>query len=268
MILCCKEWSKGFISYILVTPPADFCERLQEINCKMYDLPFKGQAQIQIYSNAKSAGLLLDILTQLLIRRITVSRWCKLIMILQNHCLCIFHYVCQDFRVGMSFVHMEFSEQISLSASSRETAVFTQLVFVPICPLKIFSVIILDVTQCHECLLLNIRTDFERQHWHYICFGNHGLEWVPCIPYIDCKDELDLSARSPHSLCSFARTGKGSWLGKGSPEITSDPSAMTVENLVFGAGYCKPVITEVCQPLAPQLCPNGDSQTNRSNVSL
>ncbi|XP_047461496.1 protein FAM135B [Mugil cephalus] len=45
-------------------------------------------------------------------------------------------------------------------------------------------------------------------------------------------------------LISFARTGKGSWLGKGSPESTSDPSAMSVETLVFGAGYCKPVISE------------------------
>lgn len=48
------------------------------------------------------------------------------------------------------------------------------------------------------------------------------------------------------ALSSFARTGKGSWLGKGSPESTSDPSAVSVENLVFGAGYCKPVISEVC----------------------
>ncbi|XP_034401219.1 protein FAM135B [Cyclopterus lumpus] len=45
-------------------------------------------------------------------------------------------------------------------------------------------------------------------------------------------------------LISFARTGKGSWLGKGSPESPSDPSAMSVENLVFGAGYCKPVTSE------------------------
>nr|XP_019946479.1 PREDICTED: protein FAM135B [Paralichthys olivaceus]XP_019946480.1 PREDICTED: protein FAM135B [Paralichthys olivaceus]XP_019946481.1 PREDICTED: protein FAM135B [Paralichthys olivaceus] len=45
-------------------------------------------------------------------------------------------------------------------------------------------------------------------------------------------------------LISFARTGKGSWLGKSSPDSTSDPSAMSVENLVFGAGYCKPVISE------------------------
>nr|XP_057902639.1 protein FAM135B [Doryrhamphus excisus] len=45
-------------------------------------------------------------------------------------------------------------------------------------------------------------------------------------------------------LISFARTGKGSWLGKGSPESTSDPSAISVENLVFGAGYCKPIISE------------------------
>ncbi|KAM4725624.1 protein FAM135B isoform 2-T2 [Anableps anableps] len=45
-------------------------------------------------------------------------------------------------------------------------------------------------------------------------------------------------------LISFARTGKGSWLGKGSPESMSDPSAVSVENLVFGAGYCKPAISE------------------------
>lgn len=29
---------------------------------------------------------------------------------------------------------------------------------------------------------------------------------------------------------------------------------MTVDNLVFGAGYCKPVISEVLQPAAPRLC--------------
>uniref|UniRef100_A0A673AM10 Family with sequence similarity 135 member B n=1 Tax=Sphaeramia orbicularis TaxID=375764 RepID=A0A673AM10_9TELE len=45
-------------------------------------------------------------------------------------------------------------------------------------------------------------------------------------------------------LISFARTGKGSWLGKGSPESTGDASTMSVENLVFGAGYCKPVASE------------------------
>ncbi|KAM9737888.1 protein FAM135B [Menidia menidia] len=45
-------------------------------------------------------------------------------------------------------------------------------------------------------------------------------------------------------LISFARTGKGSWLGKGSPESVSEPSVVSVENLVFGAGYCKPVISE------------------------
>ncbi|XP_010871888.2 protein FAM135B isoform X2 [Esox lucius] len=47
-------------------------------------------------------------------------------------------------------------------------------------------------------------------------------------------------------LISFARTGKGSWLGKGSPENSTDPSSMGVsmENLIFGTGYCKPIITE------------------------
>ncbi|KAK7139455.1 hypothetical protein R3I93_016559 [Phoxinus phoxinus] len=45
-------------------------------------------------------------------------------------------------------------------------------------------------------------------------------------------------------LISFARGGRGSWLGKGSPESEAPPSAMSVENLMFGAGYCKPVPTE------------------------
>uniref|UniRef100_A0A671KI57 Protein FAM135B-like n=1 Tax=Sinocyclocheilus anshuiensis TaxID=1608454 RepID=A0A671KI57_9TELE len=45
-------------------------------------------------------------------------------------------------------------------------------------------------------------------------------------------------------LISFARSGKGAWLGKGSPESEAPPSVMSVENLMFGAGYCKPVPTE------------------------
>ncbi|CAL8295391.1 unnamed protein product [Merluccius merluccius] len=45
-------------------------------------------------------------------------------------------------------------------------------------------------------------------------------------------------------LISFTRTGKGSWLGKGSPESSGDPSAMSVEDIMFGAGYCKPALSE------------------------
>ncbi|XP_061123297.1 protein FAM135B isoform X4 [Syngnathus typhle] len=45
-------------------------------------------------------------------------------------------------------------------------------------------------------------------------------------------------------LISFARTGKGSWLGRGSAESTAEPAAVSVENLVLGAGYCKPIISE------------------------
>ncbi|KAK5855426.1 hypothetical protein PBY51_005527 [Eleginops maclovinus] len=55
-------------------------------------------------------------------------------------------------------------------------------------------------------------------------------------------------------LISFARTGKGSWLGKGSPESPSDPSVMSVENLVFGAGYCKPVLSEGSFYVASENC--------------
>ncbi|XP_020788490.1 protein FAM135B [Boleophthalmus pectinirostris] len=53
-------------------------------------------------------------------------------------------------------------------------------------------------------------------------------------------------------LISFARTGKSSWLGKGSPESTGDASAL--ENLVFGAGYCKPVISEGSFYVASESC--------------
>lgn len=53
-------------------------------------------------------------------------------------------------------------------------------------------------------------------------------------------------------LISFARTGKSSWLGKGSPESTADTSAL--ENLVFGAGYCKPVISEGSFYVASESC--------------
>uniref|UniRef100_A0A8C9THF3 Family with sequence similarity 135 member B n=1 Tax=Scleropages formosus TaxID=113540 RepID=A0A8C9THF3_SCLFO len=45
-------------------------------------------------------------------------------------------------------------------------------------------------------------------------------------------------------LISFARSGKGSWLGRGSPENGTDPTTMSMENLIFGAGYCKPVLNE------------------------
>ncbi|XP_075776194.1 protein FAM135B isoform X2 [Pelodiscus sinensis] len=45
-------------------------------------------------------------------------------------------------------------------------------------------------------------------------------------------------------LISFARPGKGSWLGKGSLETGPDQTSMSLENLVFGAGYCKPTASE------------------------
>ncbi|KAM8883382.1 protein FAM135B [Synchiropus picturatus] len=45
-------------------------------------------------------------------------------------------------------------------------------------------------------------------------------------------------------LISFARTGKGSWLGKESSERTSQSLAVSEENLMFVASYCKPVLSE------------------------
>ncbi|XP_004431103.1 PREDICTED: protein FAM135B [Ceratotherium simum simum] len=45
-------------------------------------------------------------------------------------------------------------------------------------------------------------------------------------------------------LISFTRPGRGSWLGKGGPDTGPEPSSLSLENLVFGAGYCKPASSE------------------------
>ncbi|KAM6214337.1 protein FAM135B [Rhynchocyon petersi] len=45
-------------------------------------------------------------------------------------------------------------------------------------------------------------------------------------------------------LISFTRPGRGSWLGKGGPDAGSEQSSISLENLVFGAGYCKPPSSE------------------------
>ncbi|XP_006879330.1 PREDICTED: protein FAM135B [Elephantulus edwardii] len=45
-------------------------------------------------------------------------------------------------------------------------------------------------------------------------------------------------------LISFARPGRGSWLGKGGLDAGPEQSGMSLENLVFGAGYCKPTSSE------------------------
>ncbi|NWR73903.1 F135B protein, partial [Centropus unirufus] len=45
-------------------------------------------------------------------------------------------------------------------------------------------------------------------------------------------------------LISFTRPGKGSWLGKGNVDVGPDQSSMSLENIVFGAGYCKPTSSE------------------------
>ncbi|XP_063087103.1 protein FAM135B isoform X2 [Cavia porcellus] len=45
-------------------------------------------------------------------------------------------------------------------------------------------------------------------------------------------------------LISFTRPGRGSWLGKGGPDAGQEQSIISLENLVFGAGYCKPTSSE------------------------
>ncbi|XP_032271719.1 protein FAM135B isoform X3 [Phoca vitulina] len=46
-------------------------------------------------------------------------------------------------------------------------------------------------------------------------------------------------------LISFTRPGRGSWLGKGGPDTGPEQSSLSLENLVFGAGYCKPTSSEM-----------------------
>lgn len=62
---------------------------------------------------------------------------------------------------------------------------------------------------------------------------------------------------SPSSIplpFSFTRPGRGSWLGKGGPDTGPEQSSLSLENLVFGAGYCKPASSEVrsTQDMAPR----------------
>ncbi|XP_008836798.1 protein FAM135B [Nannospalax galili] len=45
-------------------------------------------------------------------------------------------------------------------------------------------------------------------------------------------------------LISFTRPGRGSWLGKGGPDMGPEQPLISLENLVFGAGYCKPTSSE------------------------
>ncbi|XP_052603906.1 protein FAM135B isoform X1 [Peromyscus californicus insignis] len=45
-------------------------------------------------------------------------------------------------------------------------------------------------------------------------------------------------------LISFTRPGRGSWLGKGGPDTGPEQPIISLENLVFGAGYCKPTSSE------------------------
>ncbi|XP_006830911.1 PREDICTED: protein FAM135B [Chrysochloris asiatica] len=45
-------------------------------------------------------------------------------------------------------------------------------------------------------------------------------------------------------LISFTRPGRGSWLSKGGPDAGPEQSSISLENLVFGAGYCKPTSSE------------------------
>ncbi|XP_066121708.1 protein FAM135B [Saccopteryx bilineata] len=45
-------------------------------------------------------------------------------------------------------------------------------------------------------------------------------------------------------LVSFTRPGRGSWLGKGGPDAGPEQATLSLENLVFGAGYCKPTSSE------------------------
>ncbi|XP_070798106.1 protein FAM135B [Pituophis catenifer annectens] len=45
-------------------------------------------------------------------------------------------------------------------------------------------------------------------------------------------------------LLSFVRPGRSSWLGRGNLDTGPDLTGMSLENLVFGTGYCRPTTSE------------------------
>ncbi|XP_069815913.1 protein FAM135B [Dendropsophus ebraccatus] len=55
-------------------------------------------------------------------------------------------------------------------------------------------------------------------------------------------------------LTSFVRPVKGSWLGKSNPDLAMEQSNVSLENLVFGAAYCKPGSSEGTCYLPSESC--------------
>ncbi|XP_017341428.2 protein FAM135B isoform X2 [Ictalurus punctatus] len=95
-----------------------------------------------------------------------------------------------------------------------------------------------------------------------------GLHFHPCsglhhhLPVMFDYFHLSVISVTVHAslvalhqpLISFARSSKGAWLGKGSPESEAPPAMMSVENLMFGAGYCRPILTEGSFYVASENC--------------
>ncbi|XP_068094163.1 protein FAM135B isoform X2 [Hyperolius riggenbachi] len=55
-------------------------------------------------------------------------------------------------------------------------------------------------------------------------------------------------------LTSFVRPVKGSWLGKNNQDLGTDQSSISLENLVFGAAYCKPPSSEISCYMPSETC--------------
>lgn len=76
-----------------------------------------------------------------------------------------------------------------------------------------------------------------------------GSRGPPTTPAATEREAPSLPSPSPHLSStlssSFTRPGRGSWLGKGGVDAGPEQSGLSLENLVFGAGYCKPTSSEV-----------------------
>nr|KAF6426295.1 family with sequence similarity 135 member B [Molossus molossus] len=92
-----------------------------------------------------------------------------------------------------------------------------------------------------------------------------GLHFHPCrglhhqVPVMFDYFHLSVISVTVHAalvalqqpLISFTRPGRGSWLGKGSSDSGPEQSSLSLESLVFGAGYCKPTSSEQGNFYAP-----------------
>uniref|UniRef100_A0A1D5R4K7 Family with sequence similarity 135 member B n=1 Tax=Macaca mulatta TaxID=9544 RepID=A0A1D5R4K7_MACMU len=74
----------------------------------------------------------------------------------------------------------------------------------------------------------------------HLLLGGERME--DALSEVDFQLKVDLHFTDSEQ--HFTRPGRGSWLGKGGPDTGQEQSIISLENLVFGAGYCKPTSSE------------------------